>query len=43
LIAKDDLTFACGVDVIGVGTERYDNNIVYFVAVDISGFADSNS
>ncbi|MEK0187441.1 hypothetical protein [Microcoleus anatoxicus] len=43
LIAKDDLTFACGIDVIGVGTERANYDIVNFVAVDISGFADSNS
>ncbi|XZO02095.1 MAG: hypothetical protein ACM65L_27185 [Microcoleus sp.] len=43
LSAKDDLTFACGVDVIGVGTERSDYDIVNFVAVNISGFADSNS
>jgi hypothetical protein len=43
LSAKDDLTFACDVDVIGVATERSDNDIVNFVTVDISGFADSNS
>ncbi|NJL68850.1 MAG: hypothetical protein HC894_23270 [Microcoleus sp. SM1_3_4] len=43
LSAKDDLTFACGVDVIGVGTERSDYDIVNFISVNISGFANSNS
>jgi len=43
LIAKDDLTFACGVDVIGVGTKGSYGYIIYFIAVNIASFADSNS